>query len=301
MRRAQNMAEENKSSETSATKTVEPAPVSFAEFLEAAPPSQYRGVHDLIEQKRYASGQIYYEVSTPELQLHCAHEHCNGLRFFRFVRGELSIASERNDRLSYLTYVCSNCRKSNKIYSLHIIPDEKPELSGRCYKFGEVPPYGPPTPARLIRLFGKERDIFLKGRRCENQGLGIGAFSYYRRVVERQKDQIFDEIVRVSEKIGAPAEMIETLKLAKQENKFSKAVSSVKDAIPAALLVNGHNPLTLLHSALSAGLHAQSDERCLELAHDIRVVLAELSERLGQLLKDEAELQAAVSRLLNSN
>jgi hypothetical protein len=78
-----------------------------------------------------------------------------------------------------------------------------------------------------------------------------------------------------------------------------KAIESVKDSIPESLLVNGHNPLTLLHSALSEGLHAQTDEQCLELAQAVRVVLAELAERIGQALKDEAELNAAISRLMN--
>jgi hypothetical protein len=44
--------------------------------------------------------------------------------------------------------------------------------------------------------------------------------------------------------------------------------------------------------------HAQTDERCLELAHAVRLVLAELAERLGQALKDEAELNNALSRLM---
>ncbi len=59
-----------------------------------------------------------------------------------------------------------------------------------------------------------------------------------------------------------------------------------------------NNPFTLLHKALSEDLHAESDEECLEAASAIRVVLAELSERMGQVLKDEAELKEAVSRLL---
>jgi hypothetical protein len=65
--------------------------------------------------------------------------------------------------------------------------------------------------------------------------------------------------------------------------------------------VNGHNPLTLLHSALSEGLHAQTDEQCLELATSIRVVLSELVDQLGNALKEEAELNAAVSRLLKAS
>ena len=115
-------------------------------------------------------------------------------------------------------------------------------------------------------------------------------------MVENHKDQILDEIIKVSKKI-AP-EMVDGLELAKKENQFSKAVESVKNGIPQALLINGQNPLTLLHSALSEGLHAQTDEECLDLAHDVRVVLSELAERLGQALKDEAELNKAISRLM---
>ncbi|MDB5600297.1 MAG: hypothetical protein JWN71_2341 [Xanthobacteraceae bacterium] len=93
--------------------------------------------------------------------------------------------------------------------------------------------------------------------------------------------------------------MLATLNAAKTENQFSRAMDSVKNAIPQALLINGANPLTLLHSALSVGLHAQSDEQCLELAHDVRVVLIELADRLGQALKDEDELNTAVTRLMS--
>jgi hypothetical protein len=71
------------------------------------------------------------------------------------------------------------------------------------------------------------------------------------------------------------------------------------DAIPEAILIDRHNPLTLLHSALSEGLHAQTDEECLELATSIRVVLTELADRISVALKEEAELKTAVNRLLN--
>jgi hypothetical protein len=150
----------------------------------------------------------------------------------------------------------------------------------------------------LLKLLGDQREFFLKGRRCENQGLGIGAFGYYRRVVEHQKGRIIDEIIKVSEKLGATAEALKLLADAKSETQFSKSVTMVKDGLPQALLINGHNPLTLLHNALSAGLHEQTDEVCLELAQAVRVVLVDLSERLSQALKDEAELNLAVSRLL---
>jgi hypothetical protein len=72
--------------------------------------------------------------------------------------------------------------------------------------------------------------------------------------------------------------------------------------MPESLLIQGHhNPLTLLHSALSKGLHAETDAACLEMAQSIRLVLAELAERLSAALKNDVELNAAVSRLLRAD
>jgi len=84
-----------------------------------------------------------------------------------------------------------------------------------------------------------------------------------------------------------------------KETQFSKALEMAKDAMPESLLINGHSPILLLHSALSEGVHALTDEQCLELASSIRVVLGELSERLSQALKDELELTRALSTLMH--
>jgi hypothetical protein len=86
----------------------------------------------------------------------------------------------------------------------------------------------------------------------------------------------------------------------KKETQFTTAIDAIKHGIPQVLLVDGHNPLTLLHRALSEGIHAQTDEECLELATSIRIVLAELADRMGTALKDHAELNTAVSRLMGS-
>jgi hypothetical protein len=291
------MSDQQQESSRGTEVRAEPQPIPFAEFLEAVPPSRSRKVIDLWGEERRVSN-IFKTLNTPQLQLHCTSDSCNGLRFFRYAEGVTTFSRESKELSTFISYVCSNCRQRVKRYSLYVVHDDKGG-SGSAYKYGEIPPYGPPTPARLIRLFGKDREIFLKGRQCENHALGIGAFEYYRRVVESHKNQILDQIIRVSKKIEAPAEMLRVLEAAKEEHQFSKALEMVKDAIPQTLLVNGHNPMTLLHSALSVGLHEQTDDTCLELAHDVRIVLIELAERLSQALKDEAELNTAISRLMN--
>jgi len=271
--------------------------VTFATFLETSPPNQLVEISDLCtEEYLHNWGGHYPQLVFPEIQLHCPE--CNGNRFFRCIEKDRPIVEEDSHTFAYITYLCSNCQSHKKTFSLALIcnPDKK---SGKAYKFGELPNFGPAIPSRLIKLIGPDRDEFLKGRRCENQGLGIGAFIYYRRVIENQKNRILSEIVKVLEKIGGKEEQIEVLKASIEETQFSKALKEAKDAIPESLLINGHNPLLLLHSALSDGVHDRTDEHCLSIAGSVRTVLAELSERLSQALKDEAELTKALSTIMN--
>jgi len=263
--------------------------ITQKEMLERVPPGTRVLVNDFETEDR--QGTI--RVRTPEIELHCTQ--CNGDRFFAATEAG-AFAGKRQPLDIFLVYICRNCRKSHKTYALAGAYDEQ-KRKWSVFKYGEDPSFGPPTPARAITLIGPDRDQLLKGRRCENQGLGVGAFVYYRRVVENQKNRIFDEILRVSQHLGVDDQLTTELEAAKKEVQFTKAVEAIKHALPQSLLVNGHNPLLLLHSALSAGVHELTDEQCLELASSIRIVLIEFAERLALAIKDEVELNNAVNRL----
>ena len=168
-------------------------------------------------------------------------------------------------------------------------------------KLGEWPPFGPRTSNRLLRMLGNDKDLFLLGRRAENQGLGIGAFTYYRRVVENQKNRLIDEIIKVVNKVeNSPNDIVADLVNAKETFQFSQAIKDIKLAVPKALEVEGRNPLLILHSALSAGIHDKNDDECLELAKTIRLVLVELVKKLELALAEKKELRDAVSKLLQT-
>ena len=269
---------------------------TLADFLESHPPGQPVHITDLTT-KVWQNGFHAYFLTQPELQLHCTHERCNGIRVFRAIASPGAKISDDALVNVFVRYRCSNCQHEDKTFALAVGRDPAKE-TGVCFKFGELPSFGPPTPSRLIKLIGPDRDIFLRGRRSENQGLGIGAFVYYRRVVENQKNRILEEIKRVLEKIGGKQDAIHIFDAAISETQFSKAIEMAKTALPESLLINGHNPLVLLHSALSEGVHELSDEECLDLASSIRIVLSELSDRLASALKDEAELSKALGKLM---
>jgi len=263
-------------------------------FLVSSPPGTEADVQ--VWAYEYSTGfSGGLRVNLSQIELHCSSDSCKGLRFFS-PRREALYVKEGKGEYHFLDYTCKNCEKSTKVYAIFFgLVDRR---NAKIFKIGETPAFGPPTPTRLLRILEKEREYYLKGRRSENQGMGIGAFAYYRRVVENQKSQIFDEIIKVAQSTGAPEDFIDSLRAAKSENSFTRAVDSLKAGFPQVLLIDGHNPLTLLHSALSEGLHAKTDNDCLELAHSIRIVLTELAERLGEILKDQSELKAAVSKLM---
>ena len=92
-------------------------------------------------------------------------------------------------------------------------------------------------------------------------------------MVNAQKNQLISETLRVAQKLGQPEAVREKLQGALNEREFSRAVETIKDAIPESLLVDSQNPLKLLHDALSIGVHQESDSACLAAAHAIRLVL----------------------------
>jgi hypothetical protein len=261
-------------------------------FFEKIPPD--RPVQ-IVTTKARSNLDTIHSLPLPDINLHC--NNCDGFRYFKSSTGEISFVAYPA-RQDFITYTCKNCQKQTKVYSVQFVL-KKSEGCCVAVKFGERPAFGPPTPGKLLKILGSEKEYFLRGRRCEIQGLGVGAFTYYRRIIENKKDALFDQVIRVANTLNADAEQIADLEAAKNEIQFKKAVESIKHGIPSVLLINGHNPLTLLHDALSEGVHVSTDDECLSLATDIRFVLIEFVEKVSEAIKDDAQLNAAVTNLLN--
>jgi hypothetical protein len=261
--------------------------VTFAEFLQSVPPTGFRRISDI----QVATSPTYAAMmAAPTLTLYCAS--CG--RDQNFHAKAPGVQLTKSPANFFLHYNCRNCLSTSKVFAIWAMADEPSSKLGHAYKYGEAPPFGPPTPSRLLALLEDEKETFLKGRKSEHQGLGIGAFAYYRRVVENQKNRFLDEIIKVAERTGANPATIAKLQAAKVETRFTNAMEMVKDAIPG-------NPLTLLHNALSKRLHQGTDEQCLERAKDIRLIMQEFTERSAVALKDDAELTAALGRLQNDD
>jgi hypothetical protein len=267
----------------------------WRDFLIDYPPGTRACIPDMLHHNPKGTPP---ELYTPELELYCASDSCRSLRYCN-CSGKITLTTiPPSPTEVYLRYRCRSCNGETKIYSLRVLAAGRP--AGEAWKIGEWPRFAPRMSRRLVRLIEPDRELYLQGRLAESLGMGIGAFGYYRRVIENQKNRLLDQIIKVASSSNAPPDTIGRLENAKNESQFGKAVEAVKDLLPSQLLIKTHNPLVLLHTALSKGLHDRSDEECLELAVHIRVILGELADRLDVALKDHAALDRALGQLCSS-
>jgi hypothetical protein len=271
-----------------------PEPIEWAEFLATVPPTERRLVAHSRVQSKTAPGQNV--LAAPPLRLFCDSPTCGVDLYFNGMISRSANADKFCDE--FLIYRCRNCGESFKTYAVSVIPAEGGNLLAWAYKYGEDPPFGRRVPDDVLALFGEDRDLFLKGKQAENQGLGLGAFAYYRQVVEAHRTKIYDEVIRVAEALEAGEEAIAALRSARDSREFSASAEQLRRAMPAQLLISGHDPLTLLHDALSDGLHNQNDAACLERATAIRRVLIAFTEKVRGALADNKELAASLKFLL---
>lgn len=243
-------------------------------------------------------GGRWFKLATPELNLHCPNGHCDRDQFFDCVASEGGQPQLEQPFDVVLIYQCRNCQMYQKKIAIAVLAESK--VQAKATKYGESPPFGPVVPPRVLELIGHQEnvDLFMKGRRAESHGLGIGAFTYYRRLVENLRDRLFDRVIEVAKRGQADDKRIESLEAAKANYQFTQSVKGIKPYIPESLLIDGQSPLTLLYKPLSKGVHALTDAECLKWAQDIRVVLTDFSGKLAEALKQDADVAAAVASLL---
>ena len=249
---------------------------------------------------------VHLYLNLPDLKMYCVGDDCCGIRVFRYTGTEKkSIENVGNIqkrglfRDHFVQYRCENCKRIFKKYSIRVSGGKNGEAL-KLYKYGELPNFGPSIPKRVSKILGEDNDrkLFFMGLRCEGQGLGIGAFVYYRRVIESKKNRLFDAIINVVKLTGNDEDLIAELESAKAETQFSKSVEKIHKALPASLQIEGINPLKLLYRPLSEGVHNLSDEQCLAIAHDVRTIFYEFIERINMALSDNEDLKESVKRLL---
>lgn len=277
--------------------TASDAGTRWKSFLETTPPNTPLTIRGLVSNSSPSGTSATKGIRNPIINSYC--ERDDGYR--RFAPTNHHLYNVDQVCYHFIEYRCRDCGTTAKTVAVLIqcLRDEDFQMTGdvEVMKLGEYPPFSAPISSRIQKLLSdSDLELYRKGVRAEAQGLGIGAATYFRRIVEGQWQRLVQEIRQAAKQLGV--EDLGVYEAALKERQFSRAVKRLKDVIPEKLLIlDGQNPLTLLHAPLSQQLHGLTDEECLQQAADIRVVLTVLLENIAGVLKNQDELRAAATRL----
>ena len=216
-------------------------------------------------------------IKTP-INMSC--NNCKSMQTFNLTN-DFMVDSSRTeinalDRVINLKYVCQYCRIFKRYFYVYVN-----ENANEFYKVGQYPEWEIKMDKNLEKTVNKHSSTFRKGLVCESQGYGIGAFAYYRRISEEIIDELLESITDLIEEENK-LKYTQALEKTKNTRVTQEKIDLVKDLLPSILKPNGMNPLGVLHSELSEGLHALTDDACLENANHIKSILTFLINQIIQ-------------------
>jgi hypothetical protein len=147
---------------------------TFEEFFLNVPPGSWRTIKtDWEPGKASPQGKVELVTTFPDLKLDCPSEKCGGPSWFSPKR-EYSDHQLRKEpyfsRNRFAEFVCRSCGESRKTYA--VLFNFKNSDVLEAYKFGEFPHYGPPLPAKALRLFRQTLSSLRKLGMARNWDLG---------------------------------------------------------------------------------------------------------------------------------
>jgi hypothetical protein len=191
------------------------------------------------------------------------------------------------------TYICMSCRRFLRDFLVQVGPQ-----GDWIMKAGQYPPWEVEVDEPLRSALGNRAELMSKGLISESQGYGIGAFAYYRRIVEEIIDDLLSDIGSMLSGEDAVA-YGKALGEAKVTKITQDKIMLVKDLLPPILRPDDMNPLSALHEALSEGLHAQSDEECLEIAGHVREILSFLVVQVANSKRSSKTFTESMRKILD--
>jgi hypothetical protein len=194
-----------------------------------------------------------------------------------------------------LVYICTGCHRFQRIFLI-----DMNQTGSFVMKVGQFPQWLPKINKNLAKLLHDHLDNYTKGLSCEQEGYGIGAFAYYRRITEEIIDELLDSLADLFND-EEKKKYNEALREAKKEHIAEKKIEIVKDLLPASLRPNNINPLSILYSNLSMGLHNKPEEECLEMAITVREALIFLVDQVIRHKEDSKQFASAIKKLDERN
>src|SRR5208337_3040978 len=180
------------------------------------------------------------EIDKPPIKMFC--DNCKTDQTFAmtneyfneyFSRGYSNTPS--HGKIVRAEYTCLHCKEFNRTFFIQIDKN-----LNWIMKVGQFPAWTIAGNPQIETLLGQHKEYLKRGLICESQGFGIGAFAYYRRIVEEVIDKLLDLIPRLLS--GSElAQFKDALDKTKTTHVTSEKIELVKDLLPQILRPNNTN------------------------------------------------------------
>ncbi len=192
------------------------------------------------------------------------------------------------------TYICRNCGNAKVTYFIRWRQDE---TEGSFVKVGQEPALTAVPPPEL-KLGPDDLALYKKALTSRNNSFGIGALAYIRRVVENRMNGLLDLVVEAANQAGSMTpEKIASLDGTRENGRFEDKAKFAGAILPNHLKPGGHNPFDVLCKFASEGIHDQSDEECIEVFDEVRLVFEYLFRHLTVQSEDRKLFVEGLGRL----
>jgi uncharacterized protein YjaG (DUF416 family) len=235
-------------------------------------------------------------IDYPSIKMFC--NSCESEETFVFQKEKSSelmlhvILDERQLEREVMTieYECANC--GNLEYFLIELNEKHDTIK----KVGQSAGLNINVEKRIEKLLSQKVENYKKGLICESHGYGIGAFAYYRRIVEEIIDELLEKIKDIIED-DEKEEYIQILDTIKSSSNATDKINIIKNQLPESLKNSSHNHFKIIYSILSAGIHSYSDKECLELSINLRKTFINLIQSL-EIHSSDKKLDESTKKLL---
>lgn len=277
----------------------------FEHFLVHAPLYKNVQVAKLRQSKTYAepvllSGEPFF--GTPPA-VHVAVEGPQEIRrectacgaVLRWVSADPLVAGVGDMTVAW--FRCrNNCRSMFGVWFL-VSGTEKDGYT--LTKYGQLPPpERNPTKALAAALGQDYADFWRSGMTLRNNGYGIGAVAYFRRIVEGMTNDLLERLAVAMETGNDPPEevaKIRTLKEAKVS--FDKKMESAAKMIPGHLRPGNANPVQTIFDVVSESLHNHTDAESCDLVDALADAMTLLLAKLNAHIEETRALKEAVQKV----
>jgi hypothetical protein len=256
----------------------------------------YRPLHYTIADPQQIGRESYLYFPRTITQ-YCAHANCEDVTIWESFHDPGADLFGQNERL----FTCRHCKqfKTTFYYFWHRqLTIKNEDIPAYFVKIGQYPAMEELIPRELVRTLDQsDLSLYRKSVRCRNQGMGLGAISYLRRVVENKINIVLDDVADEAAKYGFQLEQLKRLDEAKTSWKFSEKIKYASVILPPSLRPGGHNPIDQLHDLASEGVHYSDDEEALLVYDECRPVFEYLFREIDARRRSAAEYAQQLAKL----